>query len=212
MAQEQYGVKAQGTAAVFRKSRVNIPGLTEVLYQPLYDYQTLLAAGASSQRFFQVPVGQSGKTFSDTNMELAGQIPKGQAFEITGIQFEIYPAGTTSANAINNTTASKFADDVYNTLKGGHLILTIGSKEYAKQGNLFKFPPVNRMAMDSSTTVATDRYVYSVACGREYSVAGLLLESNQNFGVELKDLAALPSGNNARIGVTLNGFLHRNAQ
>jgi hypothetical protein len=212
MNERNYGLNPDSTKQIFNKSRVNIPGLTEVIYQPFYDYQTLLAAGTTSQRFFQIPVGQAGRTFSDTNMELAGQIPKGQAFEITGVQFEIYPVGATAATTINAAVASKFADDVYNVLKGGHLILNIGSKEFIKQGNLFKFPPVNRMWMDSSTTVATDRYVYASGGGRQYQVAPLLLESNQNFGVEIKDIAALPSGNNAKIGVTLNGFLHRNAQ
>ncbi len=201
------GLSVQSPQSAFKRARVNIPGYGEAIYQPLYDYQTLAATAVAQQRFFQVPQGQSGKVLADTNMELAGQIPKGQAFLITGIQVEILPGV-----AINGTTASKFADDIYTVSKGGALKLTIGSKDFVVQGNLAKFPPVNRLALDSATTVATDRYSYAVVAGREFSVADLLLESNQNFNVTLLDLAALPSASPGRIGVTLNGFLYRNAQ
>lgn len=201
------GLTAKSPSAAFAANRVNVPGMSEAIWNPLYDYQTLAAAGANTQRFFIDPVGTSGKTLADTNMELSGQIPKGQAFLVTGVQFEIYPGVPA-----NGTTASKYIDDVLEVTKGGLLIFKIGSKDFITQGNLMKFPPVNRLATDSSTTVTTDRYVYATTAGREFQVKDLLLEANQNFSVELRELAALPSGADARIGVTLNGFLYRNAQ
>lgn len=207
MSQETLGLKVKSPARAFKQNRVNLPGYGEAIYNPLYDYQTLAATAVAQQRFFQVPIGQSGKTLSDTNMELAGNLPKGQAFLVTGLQVEVLPGV-----AINGTTASKFADDVYTVLKGGSLKFTIGSKDFVVQGNLMKFSPVNRLAMDSSTTVGTDRYVYAVGAGREFQIADLLLESSQNFNVTLFDLPALPSATPGRIGVTLNGFLYRNAQ
>ena len=205
------GRALESPAAAFARNRVNLPGDKEGIWEPRYDYQTLAAAGAASQRFFIDPVGTANKTIADTNMELSGQIPKGQAFLITGIQFEMYPG-----EAIQQSSISEFAEDIYQVYKGGVLVLKIGSKEYATQGNLMKFPPINRLCMDSAVSdtnaSAISSYLYAVAGGKEYQVRRLLLESNQNFSVEVRELAALPSGNDARIGVSLNGFLYRNAQ
>lgn len=201
------GLRTPNLSLATQRGAVNVPNMAEGIFQPLYDYQTLLAAGATQQTFFAVPAGQGGKTKTDTNMTLAGQLPKGQRFFITGIQFEIYPGVT-----INGTAQSDYADDVEAVTSSGRLVLTIGSKEFCAQAPLNKFPPVNRLYMDSSTTVATDRYVYAIHTGREFAVNDLELTSNQNFSVELFDLAALPSTANARIGVTLNGWLFRNAQ
>lgn len=205
------GINVKSPRRAFNQNRVNVPGMSEAIWQPLYDYQTLAAAGANTQRFFIDPVGTGGKTLADTNMELAGQIPKGQAFLITGIQVELYPGVN-----IGSAAASSFADDIYQVYQDGLLVLQIGSKDFVTQGNLMKFAPVNRLAMNSAVTetaAATTRsYLYATAAGREFAIKDLLLESNQNFSIELRELAALPSGADARIGVTLNGFLYRNAQ
>jgi hypothetical protein len=207
MSNEARGLAPQSVRRAFRTSRVNVPNMTESIWQPLYDYQPLLAAGAVQQSFFQVPIGQGGKTLNDTNMELAGQIPAGQAFQITGIQVELYPGVD-----VDSATRTQFANDVYNFYKSGNLILRIGSKDFIRQGNLMKFAPVNRLSVDSATGLAAQAISYASAVGREFVTEGLLLESSQNFSVQLNNLAALPSAQNARLGVTLNGFLFRNAQ
>lgn len=203
------GVQAPNPSNAMNKYRVNVPDMIGAIWQPLYDYQTLAAAGAQSQRFFLDPLGgAAGKTQADTNMELSGQIPKGQRFLITGIQCEIYPAGTIAdAGAV-----SDFADDVNAFYAGGFLRLRIGDKSFATQAPLMKFPPVNRLNVHSSIAVQDATIVYAAATGREFATIPLILESNQNFSVELGELAALPSGVDARIGVTLNGYLWRNAQ
>lgn len=205
------GLMAPNVAKAIQRASVNIPGEIETIWEPRYDYQTMPNAGATSLTFFQNPVGSLGKTLSDTNMDLSGQIPKGQNFLITGIQVELYP-GVPIADAAAPT---KFADDIFDFYKTGALVLRIGSKEYVRQGNLLKFAPVNRL--DVNAALATGNAVdaqsqYASACGREYTVVDLLLTSNQNFSVELRDLPALPSGADARVGVTLNGYLMRNAQ
>lgn len=201
--QKQRGLSTDSPASWFGRNRVNIPGMTEVIWQPLYDYQTKTAAATALQRFFLEPQGQAGKTIADTNMEIAGQIPKGQAFLCTGIQVELYPAV-----AIGGTT-SEFADDVYNFYNSGYLRFTIGSKDFVQQGNLMKFAPVNRLDIDAATGEAQG-YVYAAAAGREFATSGLLLESNQNFNVDLGELSAVSA--DCKIGVTLNGYLGRNAQ
>lgn len=201
------GLMAPNVQKAIQEASVNIPGKVETIYQPLYDYQTLAATAVAQQTFFQTPVGQGGKTLADTNMELAGQLPKGQNFLITGIQVEVLPGLD-----VSQATLNEFANDVYEVTKGGVLVLRIGSKEYVRQGNLMKFPPVNRLGVDAATGLTAESTTYAAACGREFSVVDLLLTSNQNFSVELRDLPALPSAVAGRIGITLNGYLMRNAQ
>lgn len=201
------GLAAPNVQSAISKASVNLGGVVETIYQPLYDYQTLAATATSAQAFFQTPLGQSGKTLSDTNMELAGQIPKGQNFLITGVQVEILP-GVSPTDA----TIREFLNDVYAVSKGGVLVLRIGSKEYIRQGNLMKFPPVNRIDGIAATGLAAESTNYAAPAGREFTVVDLLLTSNQNFSVELRDLPALPSGVAGRVGITLNGYLMRNAQ
>jgi len=201
------GLRPASPSSAFKRGQVNVADAIGAIWNPLYDYQTLAAAGAASQRFFIVPNGQGGKTVVDTNMDLSGQLSVGQMFQVTGIQVELYPGV-----AIQGTAASAFADDVYNFYKGGALIFNIGQKAFVTQGNLLKFAPVNRLGVAASTGLTTDTILYCTATGREFTIADLTLQAGQNFNVELIGLSALPSGENARIGVTLNGFMYRNAQ
>lgn len=196
----------------FERARVNIPGKVETVWNPIYDYQTKTAAATSVQRFFVDPNGNGGKTEADTNMTLSGQLPKGQAFVITSVQVELYP--DLPIDFTNASAQSAFAQDVYAFYTTGFLNLKIGSKSYIQQGNLMKFAPVNRLAIDSSVSsnVAStvSSYVYATASGREFSVRELLLESSQDFSVELREMSAISA--DARLGVTLNGYLMRTAQ
>ena len=74
-------------------SKVLVPGMAEAIWQPLYDSATYPAAGTSALAFFQEAIGVNGKTVADTNMELNGQLAKGQAFLVTGVQVAFYPGG-----------------------------------------------------------------------------------------------------------------------
>lgn len=201
------GLKSPSVKKAFEKARVILGDNIETVWNPLYDYKSFGSVATTSVVFFQDPVGALGKTLADTNMVSAGQLPKGQAFMVTGVQVECLPAA-----AISGTTTSKFADDVYTFYKNGVLIFTVGSKEYIRQGNLMKFAPRNYLSADFATTVATDRYVYASADGKEFQIVDLLLESSMNFNVELRSIPQLPSAADARVGVTLNGYLFRNAQ
>lgn len=212
----QRGLRIPGSPdELFQRNRVNLSQYTEAIWNPLYDYQTKTAAATTTQRFFIEPIGgSSNKTLVDTNMTLASQIPKGQAFEILGIEVDFFPGeliGQTEAASLN-----EFAEDVYDFYKTGSLVLTIGSKDYVYQAPLMKFPPSHRLdtTFATATTVAAEGVVYSYAsaAGREFAIRGLVLESNQNFSVTLANMAALPSGVAGRVGVTLNGWLYRNAQ
>jgi len=201
------GLQAPSYGEMVREGSVNIAGKVESIWQPLYDTVTYAAAGAASTLLFQTPLGQSGKTLQDTNMELAGQLPKGQNFAMTGVQVELLPGVNPEGAAITN-----FSNDVWNFYKSGALVLRIGAKDFIRQGNLMKFAPVNRLAGQVATGLAAHQLGYMQAAGREFAVADLMLESNQNFSVEIQNGAALTSGTAARLAVTLNGFIYRNAQ
>jgi len=201
------GLKSPAVKKAFQKARVLLGDNIETIWNPIYDYKALGATAVTSAVFFQDPIGALGKTLADTNMVSAGNLPKGQAFLVTGVQVECLPAA-----AISGTTTSKFADDVYTFYKNGVLVFTVGSKEYVRQGNLMKFAPRNYLSVFGATTVATDRYVYAAADGKEFQIVDLLLESSMNFNVELRSIPQLPSTADARVGVTLNGYLFRNAQ
>lgn len=58
----------------------SLKGYAEKLWQPYYDSAAVAAgpvAAGTIYRLFQNPVGTAGQTFLTTNMELAGQVPKG---------------------------------------------------------------------------------------------------------------------------------------
>jgi hypothetical protein len=198
---------------------VNVEGQPEVILQPLYDFQDYPTAGVAELAFFAVPEGQAGKTFDDTNMELAAALPVPVNMAVTNMQVWFFPG-----NAISETGAivADNWNDCNAVLGSGNLQLVIGSKEYLVDAPLLKFPPTSRLAGEAaladSTTPAAARVTvvdYASAAGRLYDLVPLRLISQQNFVVRLRfqgGAVATPSGVDARIGVTMGGFRYRLAQ
>lgn len=200
----------------------------EVTRQSLYDFQTYAMAGATSQTFFQTPIGQSSKTVQDTNMELAGQLPAPKYFLIESIEIHFFPAefpvqvaNGTAANA----TLTNFANDVYEVGKAGSLDLFIGSKSYLQEAPLVRFPPKTRLhgwfgaALQTKQAIAADdggQIVgdYAAFGGRPYFLDPykILLAPTQNFNVKLSFSSAVAISAAARIGVVLDGLLYRLSQ
>lgn len=225
-----YGVRARSPQEVFETSRVNVPSEIGATYNPLYDYSAYPVAGARTTRFFLEAQGQGvglaggTKTLVDTNMTIGGMIPKGQMFNVTGVQVELLLNIALVALVTPPELDYALSNIAYTVYRQGALVMTIGQKNFIEQAPLMKFAPVNRMevrdfgALSASTTETTttiDNQLfgsYATAAGREFAVADLMLESSQNFDVSLLELPALPEGVTARIGVTLNGILYRNAQ
>lgn len=195
------------------KYGVNIPGKVEVIWQPLYDYQVYPAAGALNFTFFQTPIGQGGNTLSDTNMLASGQVPKGQTFVITAVQVELYPSGDDIADPAD---LDVFLRDYYNVVTANaRLELTIGSKPYLRQGPLIKFPPAQKIQAQASvgTGNAADVGIsFAQGVGVPFEIVPLTLTSNQNFDVAINFDAVQAIANEGKIGVTLQGYLFRNAQ
>lgn len=225
-----------------RRFAVNRPGEPEVIRQTLYDHEILPGAGVTQLSFFQSPIGQgvasalgapvgSRKTRADTNMTLAGQLSTLLNFVIQKIEVSIEvgstanddeyaQAGAGIFDAANAQTLAEVVNDVETFYRSGWLELEIGNKLYLIEAPIGKFPPATQTVVDSS--VATNSATVGVLTFRKASRAGrpyfvdpaLSLMSNQNFVARLNwpGAVALPSGFNARIGLTLDGVTFRAAQ
>lgn len=213
------------TRAQLSRYVVNRPGW-EVVRQSLYDFQTYPTAGASTLTFFALPVGQSGKTLSDTNMTLASQLPANQEFLLQSIEVLFHP---TSPNGTDQDpaefgaqTTANLVNDVYRVGRSGNLTLIVGSKPYLQEAPIGRFPAKTYLevmaALSDATTAGADRQsriAFANWRGRPYLLdpAPLLLTQNQNFTVSLN----WPEGPVSvtypgRIGVVLDGLLYRRSQ
>lgn len=219
------GLRSNSPSQWLQQNRVNVAGMREVIWEPLYDTITYPAAGAASLKLFQVAAGQGGKTLSDTNMDLGGQLPNGKAFKVTSIQLAFYSGAKSVGVHDMNTTAIptglNLTNDVKTFAENGSLIFNVGSKDQLRQAPLGAFPPAERLDGFSASAIGnqegdTDNLMYFVEYatpqGRLFSINDVLLESNQNFSIELRDLPALPTGLDGKIVCTLNGFMGRNVQ
>lgn len=201
---------------------VNVDGQPEVIWQPLYDFQAYAAAGFTAQRFFAVPAGQAGKTFDDTNLETASVLPVPVNMAITSIEVVFFPAGSIGVGGALPGVVGENWNDVQAVHEAGHVSVVIGSKEYLLDAPLGKFPQAFRIAggaalADHTTAAAASiqQIDYAVFAGPIYQIVPLRLISQQNFRVDLvfdNGVIALPSTNDGRIGVRLNGFRYRLAQ
>jgi hypothetical protein len=82
----------------------------DVIVEPRYDTVMIPAAGATLLTFFALPKGQGvsawqtaagvqAKTYADTNMDLAGQLPGGYNFKLLG--FRVMPAWDMTDNDLH---------------------------------------------------------------------------------------------------------------
>jgi hypothetical protein len=203
----------------------------EITTQSLYDSASYLAAGQPSLVFFQQPVGAGvgfgggAKTFSDTNLQLAGQLPNGQMFITTSIEINFQPTTPTvaadmpaaihAANAVPN-----IINDAYIFWRSGNLNFNVLSKSYLEEAPLMNFPPTADLAgfaaVAAGTGIADEVNIsYANSSGPTYLLTpnNILITSNQNFKVTL----GWPEGNQAitnpaRVFVRLNGMLLRLTQ
>lgn len=185
----------------------------EVIWQPLYDYQTYAQAGQLNLSFFQVPNGSGSpaKTYADTNMEMGGQLPAGMNFLCVGVELLVFPAGL-----IEHTSANNQADDQYNIMKSGFFELKLLQKTYLREAPLQVFPAQTGLIGFSSTNLSsgTDGCLnnYARNAGAPYQMTPVRIPASQNFSVQLSWPTAVSISAAARIGVRLLGYTFRNAQ
>lgn len=197
------------------------PGEAEGVNEPLYDFQTYALAGTTqSYRFFSNPLGSGAtpKTYEDTNMELAGQLSAGIAFEVRAIEIAIFP-GVAPSPAVSATAVSAFVNDVWTLSKAGYLQFNILAKPYLRLGPIGNFPYtkcLDGFAALSDTTTAgasgASRVVYAALGGAQFKITPVKLFPNMNFDVTLNFPTTAAISANARIGVVLRGIKTRLSQ
>lgn len=184
----------------------------EVIWQPLYDYQTYAQAGQLSLTFFQVPAGQSSKSFADTNMEMNGQLPAGVNFLCVGLEVMFWPGGT-----IETTAANSIADDTRLVASpGAYLELSLLQKTYLREAPLQVFPQQTGLSGFAATNITsgTDGSLieYARTAGPTYQITPLRIPSSQNFQVKITWPSVVAISAAGKIGVRLLGYTFRNAQ
>lgn len=226
----------------FSRARVTNPNQSEIVRQRLYDWQLYPTAGQGQLTFFALPVGQgvttalggvvgSAKTYADTNMDLAGQLPSGKAFMVESIEVHFFAGASAAANTYTPATAGLFnavaaaaivaqANDVNTFYQAGILEFNILSKNYVRETPALAFPPKQVFNIDigianNSATTSTIGVLNSRAAGRPYYVdPEIALAPAQNFDVKLlyPGAVATPSGFNGRVGIILDGYFKRASQ
>lgn len=228
--------------ATFEKYRVTDRNSSEIVGQPLFDWQLYPAAGQQEFTFFINPIGQgmtstpgavvgSAKLPSDTNMRGAGQLPSGMEFMIESLEVYFLPGSVSTANTYTpakmttDATGALLAasvsavNDVSQFYNEGTLSMLVLQKPQFTETPLRRFPPANWIELDSA--FATTNATLSLAAlnarakGDLYMLTPpISLQSVVNFNITITYPAAraLPSGFNARVGVFLNGYMLRAAQ
>lgn len=191
----------------------------EQLTQPLYDYQAYPTTGLSNLSFFQVPIGQNAKTLSDTNLQLAGQLPQGQIFFVTSFEVDFQPGAVIGTSGDAETAVTSNANDVQKVLQSGNFSFSIGTKNYLQIAPLMQLPPsfgidVFSALSDATTAAVTQKTIVDYARGKGdvFEIIPFAIPSNTNFTCAINWPALITVTNAAKIGVIMNGILVRNRQ
>jgi len=196
--------------------RANQSDQLEVLYAPLYDTLTYLAAGQAVMNFFQVPVSGT-KTLVSTNMVLGGQLPAPQAFLCTGISLDLIPAAL--PGRAGATVLATNINDVWEVMTGqAWLQLVIGTKPQITEGMLGKFcsswglKGLGAVTLGGETGDDANIIDYATTEGEPYNVVPFVIPSTQNFGVTINTPTVIAITADARLQCTLHGYLYRAVQ
>lgn len=154
--------------------RVGVPGQSDVIWQPLYDFQAYPSAGSLNLTFYTAPQGNGvssapyagavAKSRHDTNMTVQGQLTKGNEFYMTGIETLFYPGVNNATDtpfdvfpgrgSVALASVGQFVNDMWALGMSGLLEFTVGTdRPYVQDGPLIMFPPTTRIAL--ATAVAT---------------------------------------------------------
>lgn len=226
----------------FQRGRVTNGAQSEIIRQTLYDALLYAGAGQTSLTFFQSPVGQgqttalgatatNPKSYADTNMALAGQLPNGQQMLVESVELLFFPGSVSTAATFTVDAIGKFAaanaatvanqpNDVSAFGQSGWLELNILAKNYLREAPLSRFPPKTHIAVNAAlaTTSATAGEVAIANAYSEgrayYTDPELLLQPTMNFEIKLQwpGLVAMTSGFNARVMAVLDGYTMRASQ
>jgi len=190
---------------------MRLAGGQDIITQPQWD-SNLIAAATTSAVYFTTPLGQGAtvwgaagpKTLTDTNMNLAGQLPAGWAFRAYTVQFQV-EAGCTIA-------------DMVLLLNSGVLSFLVGAKSFLDLPLVFA--PAGGGAVvvfDAASAGTANNAVNGQQNAKNVFTLGLQnpieLTSNENFAITVNwtaSLAGLAASRRTRI--MLGGVLTRGIQ
>jgi hypothetical protein len=192
----------------------------EALFAPLFDYQ-LVRAVLAYQSFFEYPIGSNlqGKvrTDRDTNMVMAGCLPAGNSFLITGVRVLFIPDYLEHRG---NREADE--QDAARMLLGGSLRLRIANREYLNDAPLAKFPTCLPRTWMAELHYRNDedeephwRALYDPSYAKAaglayYKITPLHVSPHQQLGVTILHEPG-PLNAPARLGVIIDGHRIRGA-
>lgn len=219
------------TMADIQSHQAIVEGVQDVVWNPLYDSALYITAGQTQLTFFTSPIGQGTttapgatgtKTRADTNMTAAGQLTKGQAFYMTGLELKVYPSIEPAEGNASRADIGNFLNDIYDLGKSGWANFRVQDRDYITDGPLDLFPPATRLAvnsalaLDSAVTPTPTQSVmqidYATWSGENYIITPIYLDSNQGFQLQLNWPTPVSLSAQARIFTRLRGYLIRNAQ
>lgn len=208
-----------------------VQGVNDVIWAPRYDSALYVTNGQTQLTYFVSPIGQgtttapgsSGtKTLADTNMTAAGQLTKGQAFYMTGIEVIPFPSIDPAQGNITRAAPGDFLNDIYDLSKSGVLTFRVQDRDYVQDGPLGLFPPTTRLAvnsalaMDGAVTPTPTQSIaqvdYATFSGEPYVITPIYLDSNQGFTATIVWPTAVSLSAQVRLYLRLRGYLIRNAQ
>ncbi len=225
----QVGLPRLNTAAMAAHIST-VAGKQDEISSPLYDTLAYPAAGTNQLVFFANPIGAGAttapgaagaKTEADTNMQVAGQLPAGNQFFVTGIELHFWPGVLPGTGPQADANTGQFWNDVWTFLTAGWLRFRIQNRDYALDAPALVFPPTTRLAGVASVTstltagaATMDQVTYAAGAGAPYHMVGQTIVSSQAFQVQLNypALVPLPSTHAARVQCRLRGRFIRAAQ
>lgn len=188
---------------------MQVKGITDLITQPLWDTMQLPMAGATTLTFFLVPIGGTVtaalgggtvKSLVDTNMDLAGQLAAGFAFQVNGFRM-MFPWNVVSLDvgiAINAATF-RFVVGQKDFLRLPARSLPSGSGVWVPQ------PTANLIG-------ATSGWPH---LGNNYGIKGkpLILSATENFSASLNWFNGVQAISAATfVTIVLDGYLGRPVQ
>lgn len=179
----------------------------EIISQPLYD--TVAIQNVTTATLFSAPVSGT-KTIADTNMRLAGQLPRPYLFHVNSIAVNFHLTATTSSIAIA---------EARELVQNGALSLVVGAKTALEVPVAWLVAGYGFQALELQASTATGAAAAPVWANN--GLAGhiykwpikyrIVIDENENFAVTLNYRDATPNSANS-VQVVLDGHLIRGIQ
>jgi hypothetical protein len=190
-----------------------VPGAVENVWQPQYSHTVIGPEVEGEYWFFQRPVGQGGATFEDTDMYLAGMMPKGNRFIVTSVGAYVVPDWPKQRGRVRRDIR-----DTLKVLSRGMVELRVGNRTYLRMAPVAALPPDFPMywaaddgrlkrLLSAPPVEATGEAVKRVKHGHE--IVPIMIDGYQAFSVAITFHKRFTLDAPARLGVILYGHVLR---